>query len=310
MRPMFPPVVDSTMLSAFRACPQKMFRSYVEHWKPQTDSVHLHAGKSFATGIEAARRAFYIQHLSKEESEATGLEALIRAYGDFECPAESAKSLERMAGALEFYYENYPLGQDGAIPLEFASGLQGIEFSFSEPLPVMHPTTGDPILFAGRADLLAHYCNGIYLFDEKTTSSLGPTWPRQWEMRSQFTGYTWAARNQGINVTGTVVRGISILKTKYDTAQSITYRSEYEVDRWLKQTIRDVESMKRMWEAGDWEYNLDNACNDYGGCMFTTVCKSPTPEKWLPINFQKKVWDPLSREEITPEAWEKLWLPG
>lgn len=307
-RPMFPPVIDSTMLAAFRACPAKMFHSYVEHWKPQTESVHLVAGKAFARGVEVGREAFYVQGLPVQECESLALGALIEAYGDFECPPDSAKSLERMCGALEFYFANYPLGQDGADPILLANGKRGIEFSFAVPLPVAHPVTGDPLLFAGRADMIANFCNGIYLYDEKTCSSLGPSWARQWEMRSQFTAYTWAAREQGINVAGTVVRGVSILKTKYDTAQAITYRGQHEIDRWLDQSVRDIERMKVMWEAGAWDYNLDNSCNDYGGCAFTRVCKSPNPEAWLPMYFTKRVWDPLAREEVTVDQWEHMWL--
>lgn len=306
-RPLFPPVIDSTILAAFRACPQKAFRQYVEHWKPATESVHLVAGGAFAKGIEDARDAFYVQGLPADECEAIGLESLIRAYGDFECPEDSAKSLTRMCGALEFYLANYPLGQDGADPITLANGRKGIEFSFAEPLPIAHPETGDPLIFAGRADMIAHFANGVYLFDEKTTSSLGPSWSRQWEMRSQFTGYTWAARQAGIDVAGTIIRGVSILKTKYDTQQAITNRAPWEVDRWLDQTCRDLTRMIAMWRDGRWDYNLDNACNDYGGCSLQRVCKSPTPESWLPVQFVKRVWDPLSREEVPVEQWEAQW---
>ena len=111
---MFPNTVDSTILSTFRSCPQKFFRQYVQHWKPTAQSVHLIAGGAFASGIEAARNAFYVNGESASDSEGAGLAALVKHYGDFECPSDSAKSLERMCGALEFYFHNYPLGADGA----------------------------------------------------------------------------------------------------------------------------------------------------------------------------------------------------
>ena len=69
-----------------------------------------------------------------------------------------------------------------------------------------------------------------------------------------------------------------ILKTKYDTQQVITYRSPYEVDRWLDQTCRDIERMIGCWKDGWWDYNLDHACAEYGGCALQTVCKSSDPE--------------------------------
>ena len=306
-RPMFPHTIDSTILGTFRSCPQKAFRQYVEHWKPKAQSVHLVAGGAFASGIAAARTAFYVDGLSSDDAEAAGLAATIAHYGDFECPADSAKSLERVCGALEFYFNSYPLGADGATPITLASGRRGIEFSFAEPLDVRHPVTGDPILYTGRSDMIAERAGGVYIYDEKTTSSLGASWGRQWEMRSQFTGYGWAALKQGIKTNGSIVRGVSILKTKYDTLEVPTYRTEYELQRWEEQTVRDIKRMIQCWEAGVWDWNLDGACTDYGGCSFVPVCKSSNPEDWLPVHFEQRVWDPLARAETTVAAYEASW---
>ena len=297
--PHFPIAIDSTTLGTFRSCPQKMFRQYMQHWKPAAESVHLIAGGAFAEGIEAARTAFYQHNATAEDAVAVGLRALIHKYGDFECPADSAKSLERTAGALEFYFEHYPLGADGATPLQFSDGRHGIEFSFAQPLPINHPVTGDPLLYTGRADMIAEAYGGVYIYDEKTTSSLGPSWAKQWEMRSQFTGYCWAAREFGLNPQGVCIRGVSILKTKYDTQQVLSYRSPYEIDRWLDQTCRDIERMIEAWKSGHWDYNLDHACSEYGGCALQTVCKSSDPEAWLKTYFVQRVWNPLAREEQT-----------
>lgn len=306
-RPMFPHTIDSTILGTFRSCPQKFLRQYVQHWKPVAQSVHLIAGGAFASAIEAARNSFYVRGESSDDAEGHGLQALIKHYGDFECPADSAKSLERMLGAFEFYLHNYPLGADGAEPITLASGRRGIEFSFAEPLDIRHPVTGDPILYTGRSDMIAERAGGTYVYDEKTTSSLGASWGRQWEMRSQFTGYIWAAARQGIKADGAIVRGVSILKTKYDTLEVPTYRTQYELDRWEAQVNRDVQSMIRMWEEGYWDWNLDGACNDYGGCAFTSVCKSSEPEIWLPVKFEQRVWDPLARKELSVAEYEASW---
>lgn len=295
------------MLSTFRSCPQKMFRSYVEHWKPQTESVHLVAGGAFAKGLEVARRQFYEQSQPVEDCIALGLEALIKSYGDFECPSDSAKSLERTAGALEFYFERYPLGDDGMEPIMLANGRRGIEFSFAEPLDFAHPVSGDPMLYTGRSDLIVEYQGGVYIEDDKTTSSLGASWSRQWEMRGQFTGYQWAAGKAGIAADGSIIRGVSILKTKYDTQEAITYRTPWEIDRWYQQTLRDLTRMVKCWEEGWWDYAIDGACAEYGGCSMLTVCKSREPESWLPVRFEKRVWDPLARRELSVEDWEASW---
>lgn len=334
-RPMFPHTIDSTMLAAMRSCPQKLFRTYLQHWKPKTESVHLVAGGAFAKGIEVARKAYFegeypiygevpsdqpgllptrkwigVEHRQagfKEDSEAAGLEALIMAYGDFECPPESAKSLERTAGALEFYYSNYPLGADGMTPVLLANGTFGIEFSFAEPIGINHPVTGDPILYTGRADMIADFAGGVYVVDEKTTSQLGASWSRQWEMRSQFTGYQWACRQHGIATAGSIIRGVSILKTKYDTQQAITYRGDWEIDRWEQQVLRDVKRLIQMWEDNWYDYAMDSACGEYGGCSLMQVCKSATPDTWLPMYFEQRVWDPLARKQTSVEEWHNSW---
>jgi hypothetical protein len=276
----------------------------MEHWKPKAESVHLRAGKAFASGIEVARREFYINGHPAPDAMGLGLEALIREYGTFDPPEGSPKSWDRMAGALEYYFEHYPLGSDGSPPIQVGQS-HGIEFSFAEPLDIAHPTTGDPLLYTGRCDMVAKAFGGTFAYDEKTSSQLGASWLRQWEHRSQFTGYCWALRRQGFQVDGVVVRGVSILKNDYGTAQAITYRADWEIERWYQQTLRDIRRMVDCWKEGYWDYNLDHSCTEYGGCPLQRVCKSPDPERWLEIDFTRRIWDPIAREErnVMPEVW-------
>lgn len=295
-RPPFPTVIDSSMLSAWRSCSQKFFRTYLEHWKPAAESVHLVAGKAFAHGLEHARRAFYIDKLPVEDAMALGIGALWESYGFFECPPESPKNALRMAGALEYYFEAFPLGADKAEPIDIG-GRKGIEFSFVEPFPFDHPETGDPILYSGRADLVANSMGGIFIFDEKTASQLGASWMKQWDLRPQFTAYCWGLRQNGVEANGVITRGISILSSGYGNAQVPTYRASWEVERWVTQTQRDLQRMVQQWQEGYWDYNLDHSCTEYGGCAFQRICKSANPEKWLPMYFHQRRWDPVTRSE-------------
>lgn len=298
IRPPFPQVVDASLIAAFRSCPQKAFLEYFQHFKPKSPSVHLHAGKAFAKGLEEARRAFYLENLPHEECVEIGLRSLLTEYGDFPCPEDSAKSATRMAGAMEFYFDKYPMYDDKCIPAPMPGGKKGIEFSISEPIPeIIHPETGDPILYVGRMDMLAEYAGALYGEDDKTTSSLGASWSKQWDMRSQFTGYVWGAKKMGFDLNGFIVRGISILKTKYDTQQAITYRPEWFINRWYDQLLRDLTRMILMWETGYWDFNLDHACEEYGGCIFKKVCLSSNPGPWLEADFERRRWDPVTREE-------------
>ena len=307
MRPPFPAVLDSTIMAAFKSCPRKAQLEFVEHWRPQMPNVHLHAGAAYAAGLEGLRTAYYTQGLDPETSLAVGMEALIRSYGTFECPPDSAKSLARTAGALEYYAMRYPVATDAATPLKLPGGKHAIEFSFAEPLDIPHPETGDPIIYAGRMDMCCLY-NGLALGeDDKTASQLGASWPKQWDLRSQFTGYVWGAGKAGLELDGFLVRGVSILKTKYDTLEAITYRPKWQIDRWEEQLYRDIRRFIRCWEEGYYDYNLDYACIEYGGCVFSRVCTMRDPQQLLEQQYERRRWDPVKREEIhLPLEWPEV----
>lgn len=293
----FPTVIDSTLMAAFKSCPHKAHLEYIQHWKIRAESVHLVAGAAYASGIEAARRAFYIDGKGEADSVALGLAECLRAYGDYQCPADSAKSAERTAGALEFYFSHYRLGQDKAVPMVLPGGASGIEFNFLEPLEIVHPETGEPLLYSGRMDMMCEY-EGMKLGeDDKTTSQLGASWPRQWDLRSQFTGYVWGAARAGIKLDGFLVRGVSILKTKYDTLEAITYRPAWMLERWYEQLHRDLRRMIASWESGYFDLNLDHACAEYGGCPFKSVCQMRDPTPLLRQQFERRRWDPVARTE-------------
>lgn len=298
MKPDFPTTIDNTMRSAFVSCPQLYYRTYFQHWKPIQESVDLVAGKAYAAGIEATRREFWERkNPDTDECLAVGVQALITSYGDFEPPIGHVKTLDRMIGALDAYFLNYGFATDNIKPL-MQNDIPAVEFSFALPIPgTAHPTTGEPLIYTGRYDMLGTFNNALFVVDEKTTKQLGNSWINSWAMASQFTGYCWAAKEYGYPVAGAIIRGISILKTKYGHAESLQYRPQWVIDRWLVQLRKDVERMIRAWDANDWEYDLNTSCNNYGGCKLVDVCSSQNPVRTLENNFVQRVWDPLAHEE-------------
>lgn len=328
--PWFPSVFDSSMLSAWKSCPALFRLGYLNHWKPKGDSVHLVAGKAFAKGLEVARRAFYTGQTEEwrplvrvqptdpkglwmpipapqgdaETAVALGLKALLAEYGDFECPEDSAKSPSRMCGAFEFYFENYPLHEGELSPIRLAGGRRAIEYSFAHPLihpitkdVILHPLSGDPILLCGRMDAILDHAGAPMICDEKTTSQLGPTWSRQWDLRGQFMGYSWGCREAGVKVAGAVIRGVSILKTKYETQQAIIFHPEWVIDRWYLETCETIIDIIRAFLDGRFKHNFGDSCSSYGGCGFRLVCSSQDESPWLDTYFERREWNPLLRTE-------------
>jgi hypothetical protein len=272
----------------------------MRHFKHTSPSIHLHAGKAWAGALEEARLAFYKEGKSPEDAQALGLKELIRLYGSFEVPKRyENKSLPRLMEAFAYYFHAFPLETDPVQPFMGRSGPM-VEFSFALPLDpdLLHPETGEPIIYSGRADMIATYAGALSIYDDKTTSALGASWAEQWDRRSQFSGYTWAARAYGIPVTQVVVRGIAFLKTQINHAQALTTRTDHHIQEWHTQAVRDIKRAIACWKDGYWDVALNESCTAYGGCLFKQPCTSPNPEPWLTGgNYAVRIWNPVTREE-------------
>jgi PD-(D/E)XK nuclease superfamily len=281
------------MLATWR-CPKKFKLAHLQRYGAAGKSIHLIAGGAFAKGLEVARLA-YCHGKPPEEALLLGTTALIEEYGDADS-AGTSKSLDRMVGALEFYFSRYPLDADPARIARIV-GTPAVEWSFALPLPFNHPETAEPLLYTGRTDAIVEFVGGLYGLDDKTTSSLGESWSKQWTLRSQFTGYAWAARTLGIPFQGVLVRGVSILKTKYDTAQAIINQPDWKIDRWVEHRNHVIGEMLKAYSTGYFDAALDETCNEYGACTFKSVCEvSPALEaQWLETNFVENEWSPLSK---------------
>lgn len=311
----FPHAIDSTMRGAFASCPRKFYWEFMRQRRPLAPSVHLHAGGAFASGMEAARRAYYERGETLQSAKGQGAIALTRHYGDFVAPALSAKTLEGMLGAYSKYFEDFPMDSDPMTPV-MAGSRAMVEFSFAIPIPgTRHPDTGEPVLYFGRCDMIGQMQGSRYVVDEKTTSQLGASWSKQWDMRGQFTGYCWAAAEYGYPVKGAIIRGVSILKRGYETAQAITYRPQWRINEWLSTLQHDVNAMIRSYVTHEellqrdssetryaWYQNLDSACSSYGGCSYMMLCDSNDPEAWLDTQYRHEAWGPENNQTVKEYA--------
>ena len=303
MKPDFPLVWNDSLRSAFVSCPQAAYWEFFHHFKSPYPNVHLHAGKAWASALEVTRMAFYGDKLPALDAKALGLQELLNSYGDFSPPTYGSgaqKSLERMVEAFAYYFEAFPLESDPVQPYYRADGRPMVEFNFACPIDqenLLHPQTGEPILYAGRADMVATYAGSLSIYDDKTASQLGASWGNNWLRRSQFGAYAWAAGEYGMPINQIVVRGIAILKTTINHQQVITHRLPHHIKEWHSQVIRDIKRAIQMWESDIWDKDLGESCSSYGGCSFLQPCQSANPEPWLEGQFVRKKWDPVTRTE-------------
>lgn len=290
----FPEVWDSTMIRDLRSCPRKFFYSRMLGLTPNLTNINLHAGKVYARGQEVFRLAFYGEGLDVPRALYRATIEMIREWGEEDPMEFEQKSLWNTILALEASFSEYPPGQDYIKPAVI-DGRPAVEFNFVQAIPgTQHPETGQPILYTGRFDMLANFQEQLYVEDDKTAKALGPTWPKQWELRSQFTSYCWGAQSYGYPVVGAIIRGTGMLKSKFTFMQTIKQVSQWEIDRWLEQTRRDISRAQQMWESGYWDYNLDESCAHYGGCAYMKLCTKPNPERWIEPDYRIEFWDPLA----------------
>lgn len=293
--PRFPLVLDATSLSVYKSCRRKSFFQTFNGLTAHAPSIHLMAGAAFARGLEVARKSYYNDGDSIPRSIIKGIGALITAYGDSQ-PAGTYKSLENMIGALDYYLTEFPLDSDPVKPLKLSNGKAAIEFRFAIPLEILHPETGEPILYCGRFDYLGQHQDTLFVVDEKTTSQMGPQWAKQWALRSQYLGYVWAAGQFDYKVGGAITRGICIRKDNFECAQVISQTEPWLIDEWYSMTHELIEEMIECWKTSKWRPNYDAACTSYGSCQFMDLCKVQEPQLWLD-NYINRFWNPLETIE-------------
>lgn len=304
--PRLPQYIDSTMMSCFRACPRRFYYEFILGLRPAALSIDLHAGGCFATALERFYKAVYVEGTTNDVALQRSLGAYLAAWGDVEPIKDTPKTRDNVWEAVEGYFKQWAPATDPVQPFRDANGEPTMEFTFGIPLEPeqnfpLHPVTKAPFIYSGRFDMLGVKNNKVRWRDEKTTKSIGAAWAEQWDLRSQFLGYTWALQQSGIKCDGGIVRGIGILKTKITYVEAEKIYSQVLVDRWHEQLRRDLWRLCSMWTEGYWDYNLADACTSYGGCAFRLPCSSDSPERWY-AGYSVRRWNPLLKNPIAQES--------
>lgn len=296
----FPDMLDSSLREEFNNCHHKFFRTAVCELAPKGESVHLVAGGAYARGLEVYR-TLLANGVAFEEAAAEGFVALIQSYGPHEAPPDSSKRFDRVVAAYIEHLYRYPPERELIKPSIGPAGPR-VEFSFTFEIPgVLHPDTGNPLLYAGRTDMLAEYNGVLFVFDDKTSSHLGASWADRWQLRSQLTGYVVGAESAGLQVIGAIVRGAALLKTKIDMAECITHRPRWMVERWKERLVWDAKRMIQCYKDNYWPQTGEEsgACAHYGPCKFLPLCQSQQPEAFIPVYYDKRKWNPITRGDDT-----------
>lgn len=294
-RATFPAVLDSSILLT-AACPMKFFYQYCMSLSPVSKSIHLHAGGAFAHAVETVRKSFYLEKLPLDQALFNGWRSLINYWGDYDdVPTEgsgSYKDFVNVSAALFDYFRTYNPETDYIQPYTKADGSPAVEFTFSIPLPIMHPDSGEPLIYAGRCDMIGEYQKSIGIVDEKTSYMFANNWSNAFTMRGQFIGYTWAANHFGIKAEMCIVRGVAIQQKSIKHLEAIITFQQWQIERWLENMLLKVQTLVDCWKAKNFPLNYGNECNAYGGCPMMDLCNSSMPQNWIDT-FAVRKWNPL-----------------
>lgn len=301
----FPEVIDNSMRKELVKCEMAAHWRYEMGLEAKDGSrVDLVAGKAFAHGAEVMRKCFYDEGLSAKISVERGVAAVSASYGTFVPDKATTKTVQRMAGAITFYGQEFPLDTEPLHPVLLLNGKRAIEVQFTAELPILHPTTGKPLIYAGRFDMLAFDGKSAWVVDDKTTGQMGDKWANQWFLDSQVTGYCWGARKmldengfKDIPIAGAYINGIAIRKYDYEALRLPVYREQWEIDRWYAQMVADIKRWVYQFTAQTHNQALDHACAMYNNpCQFTNLCKSANPERLIDGSYIVRRWNPVERD--------------
>lgn len=299
----FPTVLDSTMLLT-AGCPTKFFYQFCIGLASDK-SIHLVAGGAFAKGIETVRKAFYLERKPLDLALYDGLRAFTNHWGTFDdIPPEgsgSYKDFINVSAALLDYFRQYNPEDDYIQPYIKQDKTPAVEFTFAIPLPINHPETNDPLVYAGRSDMIGMYNGSACVVDEKTTYAFSHEWSRPFALRGQFIGYTFAARHFGLPVNMCVVRGIAIQQRSIKHLEAILTFPNWQLERWYEEMLYKVQFLVDCWKNKAFPMNYGDMCSSYGGCAMLDMCQVKEPEEWID-SFTIRKWDPLSVDDTKNAA--------
>ncbi len=297
--PELPIYFDSTMNSAFHACPRKFYWNFILNKVPLGESIHLKAGGAYAAALDAMRKHQFASPKEKiphDDLYRVGTVAFIQSWGDYIAPEGHAKSKVNMLGALDDYLERYHPYDDVIQPLILQDGKPATEFSFAIPIPVQHPS-GEPFLYCGRFDMLGTYSGRVTVMDDKTTGYFVQNWEKLWLMRGQFIGYVWACQQLGYATSDCLVRGTAIQKRQNQFLDCPITFPQHIIDRWYIELLTTLRILVQTYELDRWPYDFNEACSSYGGCPYMDLCVVGDASKFM-NNYQDRTWSPIKQEEV------------
>lgn len=274
---------DNSMMQTFCTCPRKYDYRINRGFVKKVKATAPEFGKAIHKGLDVW---FAGQDVQK------AIEAFKESYQE-DLSLDDKRTYVMGEWILENYAQKYQAQPWKVLKTEHA---------FCLPLPNGNNLTG-------RIDKIIEWDNVLWVVDHKTTSSLGARYTKQAEPNAQFTGYVWAARQEGFDVKGIIVDALLVAKGLLESSSRArlvpnlrydSYRSEAIIEEWLL-TAQEVQAHIRACEyIGVWPATgmFHGACTYFGECPFYQVCKEDAEvrERILKASYEIDFWDPRDED--------------
>lgn len=300
------PILDSTKLQSFAACPRQYFFEYVLGWRSDRPSNHLVFGQAWHSALEY----LYSQGNFDPATQAIAFRHFLATYRK-EFPETTdewfgGKTPLAALEALVEYCQNY------------ASDLYAYKVLATEVIDQLDITgTGEYVITVKLDGVFQDTStNKIVIMEHKTGSSSGQYWATQWHLSLQVGAYIAACNHYyGQDETPCIVDGIFFLKTKRNFQREIVIRSADSMKNWENTVVTLMDRIEANYQMlgnyDDTKYAIQKsfsqnpgACSNYGGCQFHELCTCNSNPLALyeaggrkpPIGYKEFWWNPLAQE--------------
>jgi len=301
--------IDNSSLERFNTCPKSAY------W-------YLVKGKETAGRNAATEFGRCIHHALERRYELDGPGAvnnetirecnrLIQQFFiDSPAGIEEWRNQEQAIMVFSNYISTYLDEPWEIISLErpFSLPLMTVEVDAKLPMDVKHAAAGTQVdeidvYWTGRIDMLVKHNEANRLVDHKTTSVLGPTYWRAFDMSQQMEGYCWAAEQiTGQNFNDVIINVLASRRPtktgkKVEFARENFHYTPLRIDRWRENTKTLVAGFIQDLFENSFAYKTAWCVGKYGTCPYHDVCKLDTEaQQEITINsgfYQDVTWTPL-----------------
>lgn len=326
MNPLFPTalpltdgcwLIDNSSLEKIITCPRAAEYYIFKKRESSKDRSALKFGKIVHRILEHRYRAPNTTSLDQQTSM---IAVADEEFAKYTPPEDEFRNYAMAVDVIKGYNQTYPSDlqvvkdKDGAPLVEIPFLLPLGEITINASVPVKDMKTGVievrwlgsvKIIWTGKIDLVVSMNNSTYGMDHKTTSIMGPSFFREFDLSSQFVGYTWALREL-LNLTsaqlpGFIINAIAVRKPtrtgeKLTFSRYTTFITDEQVLEWKKDVLEHLSTFLSFLLNSYFPKATKWCVGKYGECEFFNVCLLPEKQRALMLStgdYKSVTWSPL-----------------